>query len=86
MAATKLRIEDKLIEAKDKLTQLGIEDELVSEIEWCLGSYAHDQNPNGLFEKAEASLKALTKFKKQNGNKISKKLIDDLSRVIKSKA
>ncbi len=85
MAATKLNIESKLLEAKDKLTQLGIEEELVSEIEWCLGSYAFDKNPDGLFEKTEASLKALINFKKKNDKKVSKKLIDELTRVLKTK-
>ena len=84
MAATQLTIEKRLIEAKDKLSQLQIEDELVSEIEWCLGSFAHDQNPKGLYEKADQALKALTKFKKKNDKKVSKKLLDDLTKAIKS--
>ncbi len=86
MAAQSNNIEKKLVEAKDKLNQLQIEDELVSEIEWCLGSYAFDRNPAGLYEKAEAALKALTKYKKKNDKKVSKKLIDDLSKAIKAKA
>ncbi|XOV94175.1 MAG: hypothetical protein ACFHWX_05600 [Bacteroidota bacterium] len=83
--ASQLNIEKKLVEAKDKLSQLQIEEELVSEIEWCLGSYAFDKNPAGLYEKAESALKALTKFKKKNDKKVSKKLIDDLTKAIKAK-
>lgn len=76
------KMEKVLIEAKDKLTQLGIEEQLVSEIEWCLGSYAHDHNPAGLFEKGAEAQTALESFKKDNPRKVSKKLLDDLSKAI----
>lgn len=76
------KMEKVLIEAKDKLTQLGIEEQLVSEIEWCLGSYAHDQNPSGLFVKGVEAKEALEKFKKDNPRKVSKKLIEDLSKAV----
>lgn len=78
-------IEEKLLGVKDKLEQLGIEEELVNEIEWCLGSYSYDKNPSGLIEKAEAALKVLSKVKKQNDKKVSKKLIADLERIVNSK-
>lgn len=78
-------MEKALIDAKDKLTQLGIEEQLVSEIEWCLGSYAHDHNPSGLFVKGAEAQSALEKFKKKNPRKVSKKLIDDLSKAAKTK-
>lgn len=84
--AAQINIEKKLTEAKDKLSQLQIEEELVSEIEWCLGSFAFDKNPEGLYEKAEVALKALTEFKKKNDKKVSKKLLDDLSKALKAKA
>lgn len=85
MAAEKM--EKALVEAKDKLTQLNIEERLVSEIEWCLGSYAHDGNPDGLYQKGEEARKALLTYKNANGNsrKISKKLLDDLTRAVQSK-
>ncbi len=69
-------------EVKEKLTSLGIEEQLVSEIEWCLGSYAADNNPVGLFEKAEVALASLQEVKKTNPRKVSKKLIDDLSKLL----
>lgn len=79
------KVVNALTEAKDKLSLLGIEEALVSEIEWCLGSYAHDGNPDGLFKKAVEAQKALEKFKKSNPRKVSKKLIDDLTKAVKSK-
>ncbi len=75
-------MEKVLIEAKDKLTQLGIEEQLVSEIEWCLGSYAHDQNPEGLFVKGAEAKAALESFKKGHPRKVSKKLIEDLNKAV----
>lgn len=77
-------MEKALNDAKDKLTQLGIEEQLVSEIEWCLGSYAHDHNPAGLFVKGAEAQVALEKFKKKNPRKVSKKLLDDLSKAVKA--
>lgn len=82
MAAEKM--EKVLIEAKDKLIDLGIAEQLVSEIEWCLGSYAHDQNPSGLFQKAEEAYSTLEDFKKENSRKVSKKLLDELLKALKS--
>ncbi len=82
MAAEK--IVEALTGAKDKLTTLGIEEQLVSEIEWCLGSFAHDSNPEGLYEKATEAASALEAFKKENPRKVSKKLIDDLTKAAKA--
>jgi hypothetical protein len=82
MAAEK--IVQSLTDAKDKFMSLGIEEQLVSEIEWCLGSYANDQNPDGLYEKAKEAVAALEAFKKDNPRKVSKKLIDDLTKASKA--
>ncbi|MFT5640161.1 MAG: hypothetical protein ACI9A7_000256 [Cyclobacteriaceae bacterium] len=79
------KIEKALVAAKDKMSDLGIEEQLVSEIEWCLGSYAHDGNPEGLLQKVEEATLTLVKFKKTNSRKVSKKLIDDLEKVLKAK-
>ncbi|MBV6644805.1 MAG: hypothetical protein KI790_05125 [Cyclobacteriaceae bacterium] len=78
------KIKKACVEAKDKLTQLGIEEQLVSEIEWCLGSYAHDSNPDGLYTKAGEAISALEKFKASNPRKVSKKLLEDLGKAVKA--
>ncbi|RED97453.1 hypothetical protein [Marinoscillum furvescens] len=78
------KMEQALINAKDKLTKLNIEEQLVSEIEWCLGSYTHDHNPAGLYEKGEQAKTALESYKKDNPRKVSKKLLDDLSKALKA--
>lgn len=82
MAAEKM--EKVLIEAKDKMIDLGIAEQLVSEIEWCLGSYAHDHNPEGLYLKGGEAFSTLEDFKKANDRKVSKKLLEDLSKALKS--
>lgn len=78
-----LKIESALVAAKDKMSALGIAESLVSEIEWCLGSYAHDGNPEGLYQKGAEALKALEAFKKDNDRKVAKKLLDDLEKALK---
>ena len=79
------KVESALVAAKDKMSDLGIDEQMVSEIEWCLGSYAHDGNPEGLFQKAEEAKKVLVEFKKTNSRKVSKKLIEDLEKALKAK-
>lgn len=83
MANTEEKIVKAAQDAKDKLISLGIEEQLVSELEWCLGSYAHDQNPDGLYMKTQEALDVFTEYKKSNPRKISKKLVDDLSKALK---
>ena len=82
MAASEEKIEKACIDAKDKLTQLNIEEGLVAEIEWCLGSYANDGNPSGLIAKGNEALVALKTFKESNPRKVSKKLIDSLGKAL----
>ncbi len=81
MAVSVEKVEKAATNAKDKLTQLNIEEKLVAELEWCLGSYASDGNPSGLIEKGTEALEALKKFKESNPRKVAKKLIDDLEKA-----
>ncbi|MFY0686903.1 MAG: hypothetical protein JXQ90_07050 [Cyclobacteriaceae bacterium] len=78
------KIEKASQHAKDKLVALGIEDQLIAEIEWCLGSYAADHNPEGLVEKTGAALDALKEYKKSHPRKVAKKLIDELEKAVSS--
>ena len=59
MAVSVEKIEKACVDAKDKLTQLNIEEQLVGELEWCLGSYAHEGNPSGSVLKGKEALTAL---------------------------
>ncbi len=81
MAVSVEKIEQACVDAKDKLTKLNIEEQLVGELEWCLGSYANDGNPSGLVLKGKEALTALENFKKDNPRKVAKKFIDDLEKA-----
>ncbi|MBS1491766.1 MAG: hypothetical protein JSS93_14680 [Bacteroidetes bacterium] len=69
----------------NKLKDLNLEPGLQSDIVWCLGSYHHDHNPVGLYEKAEH---ALHLFKAEHAKKtkgITIKIITDIEKVLKAK-
>lgn len=65
------------------LAQLNIEENLRNDIEWCLGSYRHDQNPVGLIETAGRALNALKAAKAKNTKAVAAKVISDLQKVLK---
>ena len=58
--------------------------EIQSKLEWCLGSYNHDSNPEGLFEYGIKSLDMLKKIKSKEPRKVNKKVIDGLEKAILS--
>jgi len=63
-----------------KLKDLGIDNQLQADLEWCLGSYKADQNPVGLYEMAK---RALVVFKDNKSTKgVTAKLISDLEKVV----
>ena len=70
------------IEATKVFTNLNKEEynELVSKLEYCVGSYDFDKNPSGLFEYGTIALKELKAFKKSNPRKVNKKIIDNLEK------
>ena len=70
------------VELKDKLIQLNINETLIAEIEWCLGSFANDGNPEGLILKGKEAVNSLKKFKESNPRKVSKKLIEKASKIL----
>jgi hypothetical protein len=58
--------------------------EIQSNLEWCLGSYNYDKNPEGLFEYSIKSLDTLKKVKSKEPRKVNKKVIDGLEKAILS--
>ncbi|UCS91476.1 hypothetical protein KZP23_11945 [Echinicola marina] len=73
---------EKTVEATvEKLQKLKVEDQLIAELEWCLGSYRYDSNPSGLIEKSGVALTTLKAVKEKNSRAVSKKLLDDLEKV-----
>ena len=69
----------------DKLKTLNLESSLQSDIVWCLGSYSHDHNPVGLFEKAEQALPLFKAEQTKKTKGITAKFISDIENVLASK-
>jgi len=65
-----------------KLEALGINPRLQSEIQWCLGSYKHDQNPVGLLEKLSEALALLKAEHAKKTKGITAKLIGDIEKAL----
>jgi hypothetical protein len=69
----------------NKLKDLKLEPGLQSEITWCLGSYHHDQNPIGLFEKATLALEVFKSAQAKKTKGVTAKLIADIEKVLATK-
>lgn len=69
-------------EALKKLEQLGIEEQLRRDLEWCLGSYRADHNPIGLYETAKRALTVFRAEKEKKTKGVTAKLISDLEKIV----
>lgn len=81
--SSSVKIDTASEQALAALEQLNIEAGLRSEIQWCLGSYRHDQNPSGLLETLAKALSALKEAKAKNAKAVSAKLLTDLQKALK---
>jgi hypothetical protein len=70
-------------EALQKLEELGIEEQLRRDLEWCLGSYRADRNPIGLYDTARRALSVLQAEKEKKRRGVTARLISDLERIVK---
>jgi hypothetical protein len=70
--------------ALKKLKDLGIENQLQADLEWCIGSYKADKNPIGLYEMARRALVVFKENKSVKG--VTTKLINDLEKVVQEPA
>jgi hypothetical protein len=68
--------------ALSKLKELNIDEGLQSEIQWCLGSYHHDNNPAGLYVMAKRALAVFTVELAGKTKGVTAKLITDLEKAI----
>ncbi|MEX1238521.1 MAG: hypothetical protein WEB30_02360 [Cyclobacteriaceae bacterium] len=69
-------------EALQKLQELGIEEQLQRDLEWCLGSYQADHNPVGLYETARKAFSVFQVEKQKKTKGVTTKLINDLEKII----
>lgn len=65
-----------------KLRDINAAPGLQSDIVWCIGSYHHDQNPVGLFEKAAEALPILKEAHANKTKGITAKLIGDIEKAL----
>jgi hypothetical protein len=65
-----------------QLDKLSIEQGLRNDIEWCLGSYRHDQNPSGLYEMAGKALIVLKDQKKKSAKSVPATLLSSIEKAL----
>jgi hypothetical protein len=70
-------------EVLEKLQELGIEEQLQRDIQWCLGSYRADNNPVGLYDNAKKALAVLRNEKEKKTKGVTSKIIGDLEKAVK---
>lgn len=70
----------------DKLRNLGIDQQLQNDIEWCLGSYRADGNPVGLYAMIERAITVLQDEKSKKTKGVTAKTISDLEKVLASRS
>ena len=70
-------------EALEKLKELNIDQQLQSDLEWCLGSFKSDNNPVGLYSMIERAVIIFKEEKAKKTKGITAKLITDLEKAIK---
>lgn len=80
--ATTSSIEKAATTALEKLKELGLDQQLQADLEWCLGSYKFDKNPAGLFEMVERSVKVFSAEKEKKTKGVTTKLINDLTKSL----
>jgi hypothetical protein len=68
---------EKAAQAFHKLGQPGF-GEIISKLQFCIGSYNYDKNPSGLVEYGFQALEMLREIKKKYPRKVSKELLADL--------
>ena len=78
-------VENASEDALKKLKELGLDNQLQADLEWCLGSYRADQNPAGLYDMLEKSLGVLKVAKENKAKGITAKLTSDIEKVLKGR-
>ena len=58
-------------------------DNIKSKLEYCVGSYDYDKNPEGLVEYGNVALEELRAAKEKYPRKFNKKIITDLEKGLK---
>ena len=75
-------IEQISTEALEKLKELGLDEQLQRDLQWCLGSYRADQNPIGLYGTARKALVVFQNEKEKKTKGVTARLIQDLEKIV----
>ena len=65
-----------------KLQELGIEEQLRRDLEWCLGSYRADRNPVGLYDTVKRALIVFRSEKEKKTKGVTAKFVTDLEKAV----
>jgi len=68
--------------AKFQKMENGEHQELREKLEWCIGSYSYDKNPQGLVDYGHQASSVLKGIREESPRKVSKKLVDDLDKAL----
>ena len=71
-------------EVLQKLQELGLDEQLQRDIQWCLGSYRSDSNPVGLYDNMKKALAVLKTEKDKKTKGVTTKMISDLEKFVKN--
>lgn len=72
-------------EALKTLQTLGLDQQLQSDLAWCLGSYRSDKNPVGLYDTLERALVIFNAEKAKKTKGLTVKQVGDLEKVLKAR-
>lgn len=73
------------VQILEKLKDLDTEHQLQADIQWCLGSYAYDNNPVGLYEIVQRAIDIFKALHQRKTKGVTAKLIADLEFVLRSR-
>ncbi|MDR7129169.1 hypothetical protein J2X69_001504 [Algoriphagus sp. 4150] len=76
------KLEKMIPEVVQKLSKLKAGEVLAAELDWCLGSFKYDNNPEGIIEKSHAALAVFKEAREKNSKAVSKKLVESLEKVL----
>ncbi|MFP4094935.1 MAG: hypothetical protein ACLFUB_10640 [Cyclobacteriaceae bacterium] len=65
-----------------KMGNNGEYNEIREKLEWCIGSYNYDKNPEGLVEYGKKASEILKAEREKNPKSVSKKVVDDLEKAL----
>lgn len=79
------QIEKRSEEALKKLQALGIDQGLQNDLEWCLGSFRFDGNPDGLYTMVDRAVTVLKAEQAKKTKGVTARLITSLEKALQNR-